>query len=166
MIHRSTYPNPSIHTHKHKSSNHQQSHTHTNHQTNWSQQRPPHPPPEPRHQRNSRQNSPHLQRNPPPICHNLHHKLTRSKRKAESLGLERPIKPCHTVRDPLDHVGWDSGQRWPEGEQREREKSLRESKGRGRNLRERRGRQTWESGRVRETEWREKKNKIIFLVLQ
>ena len=53
MIHRSTYPNPSpntqshTHTHKHKPSNHQQSHTHTNHQTSWSQQRPPHPPPKP-----------------------------------------------------------------------------------------------------------------------
>ena len=31
----------------------------------------------------------------------------------------------------------NGGQRWPKGEQREREKSLRESKGRGRNLRER-----------------------------
>ena len=31
----------------------------------------------------------------------------------------------------------NGGQRWPEGEQREREKSLRESKGIGRNLRER-----------------------------
>ena len=53
MIHRSTYPNPSpntqshTHTHKPKPSNHQQSHTHTNHQTSWSQQRPPHPPPKP-----------------------------------------------------------------------------------------------------------------------
>ena len=55
MIHRSTYPNPSLHTqshththtHKHKPSNHQQSHTHTNQQTSWSQQRPPHPPPKP-----------------------------------------------------------------------------------------------------------------------
>jgi len=58
----------------------------------------------------------------------------------------------------------DGGQWWPEGEQREMEKSLRESKGRGRNLRERErdvGDKP-ESGRVRETEWREKKNKIIF----
>ena len=31
----------------------------------------------------------------------------------------------------------NGGQRWPEGEQREREKSLRDSKGIGRNLRER-----------------------------
>ena len=31
----------------------------------------------------------------------------------------------------------DDGQWWPEGEQRKREKSLRESNGRGRNLRER-----------------------------
>ena len=31
----------------------------------------------------------------------------------------------------------NGGQRWPKGEQREREKSLRESKGIGRNLRER-----------------------------
>ena len=42
---------PSIHqqsyTHKYKPSNHQQSHTHTNHQTSWSKQRPPHPPPKP-----------------------------------------------------------------------------------------------------------------------
>ena len=37
----------------------------------------------------------------------------------------------------------NGGQRWPEGEQREREKSLRESKGIGRNLRERE-RKTWE----------------------
>ena len=35
------------HTHKHKPSNHQQSHTHKNHQTSWSQQRLPHPPPKP-----------------------------------------------------------------------------------------------------------------------
>ena len=35
------------HTYKHKPSNLQQSHTHTNHQTNWSQQRRPHPPPKP-----------------------------------------------------------------------------------------------------------------------
>ena len=31
----------------------------------------------------------------------------------------------------------NGGQRWPDGEQRKREKSLKESKGRGRNLRER-----------------------------
>ena len=36
----------------------------------------------------------------------------------------------------------DGGQWWPEGEQRESEKSLRESKGRGRNLKER---ETWET---------------------
>ena len=58
MIHQSTYPNPSPHTHKntnhqtinkatHTNTNHQQSHTHTNHQTSWSQQRPPHPPSKP-----------------------------------------------------------------------------------------------------------------------
>ena len=51
MIHRSTYPYPSPHTHSHTythtNTNHQQSHIHTNHQTNWSQQRPPHPPPKP-----------------------------------------------------------------------------------------------------------------------
>ena len=50
----------------------------------------------------------------------------------------------------------DGRQWWPKGEQREREKFERE----------RRGRQTSESGRVRETKWREKNNKIIFLVLQ
>ena len=35
------------HTYKHKPSYLQQSHTHTNHQTSWSQQRRPHPPPKP-----------------------------------------------------------------------------------------------------------------------
>ena len=45
----------------------------------------------------------------------------------------------------------NGGQQWPKGEQREREKSLRESKGRGRgrNLRERE-REKWE------TEWESK----------
>ena len=53
----------------------------------------------------------------------------------------------------------DGGQRWPDGEQREREKSLRESKGRERNLkeRERRGRQSVESESQR--------NKIIFFLI-
>ena len=52
----------------------------------------------------------------------------------------------------------DGGQWWPDGEQREREKSLRESKGKGRNLkeRERHGRQSVESGRVR-------RNKYIYI---
>ena len=83
-------------------------HTHTNHQTNWSQQWPPHPPPKSRYQTNQCQNKPHLQRNPPLIHHDLHHKPTRSKRKAESLGLERPIKPIRprqAVKDPSNHAG-------------------------------------------------------------
>ena len=51
------------------------------------------------------------------------------------------------MRLGLGITGWW----WPDGEQREREKSLRESKGKGRNLkkRERHGRQSVESGRVR-----------------
>ena len=58
----------------------------------------------------------------------------------------------------------DGGQWWTEGEQREREKSLRESKGRGRNLRERDvgdrlervgeiGRQSGERKRIKQYFW-------------
>ena len=57
----------------------------------------------------------------------------------------------------------DGGQWWLDGEQREREKSLRESKGKERNLkeRERHGRQSVESGRVR----RNKKKIYIYIYI-
>ena len=42
-----THIEPHTHKHKHKPLNLQQSHTHTNHQTSWSQQRPPHLPTKP-----------------------------------------------------------------------------------------------------------------------
>ena len=75
-----------------------------------------------------------------------------------------PVRDHHqTHRSHIEPIGGlglallvDGGQRWPEGEQREREKSLRERKGRGRNLKER---ETWES----QEQVREKRNKRLVM---